>query len=61
MESNNADLSLEELQQKLSELFQPNTEAVKQATAILKKHFKKVVALEQLLQLMSSSENQNIR
>ena len=45
----------------LGQLFQPNTEQVKKATAILKEYFKKIRALENLLILMSSSPNQNIR
>jgi hypothetical protein len=39
----------------LAQLFQPNTDVVKQATSILKDYFKKIRALENLLILMSTS------
>lgn len=45
----------------LSGLFQPDTNVVKQATQILKSYFKKVQALENLLILMSTSPDTNIR
>ena len=51
----------EELSGILSQLFQPNTEAIKQATAVLKEYFKRIRALENLLILMSTSPEQNIR
>ncbi len=56
-----AQIGVSELAQLLGKLFQPNTEAIKQATAILKDYFKYIQALENLLILMSSSEDQNIR
>lgn len=45
----------------LAQLFQPNTDAIKQATALLKEYFKRIKALENLLILMSTSPEQNIR
>lgn len=51
----------EELCQTLEKLFQPDTKVVADATATLKTYFKKVEALENLLLLMSTSENQNVR
>ena len=45
----------EELARVLSQLFQPNTDIVKQATAVLKEYFKRIGALENLLILMSTS------
>ena len=43
----------EELCHILSQLFQPDTEVVKQATNTLKVYFKEVEALENMLLLMS--------
>jgi hypothetical protein len=54
-------LTSDGLAQILSQLFLPDTVAVKQATALLKVYFKKVVALEQLLILMSTGAEQNLR
>jgi hypothetical protein len=54
-------LTPEGLSQILAQLFQPNTDVVKQATSILKDYFKRIRALENLLILMSSSPDQNIR
>ena len=51
----------EELTSILSQLFQPNTEVIKQATTFLKEYFKRLRALENLLILMSTSPDQNIR
>ena len=45
----------------LSQLFQPDTTIVVQATAILKQHFKTVKAVENLLVLMSTAQDQNLR
>ena len=50
-----------ELTQLLQTLFTPNTEQIKQATAVLKEYFKTIKALENLLILMSQSPEQNIR
>jgi hypothetical protein len=47
-------LTPEDLSNLLTQLFQPNTDVVKQATAILKDYFKRIRALENLLILMSS-------
>ena len=47
-------LTPEDLSNLLTHLFQPNTDVVKQATAILKDYFKRVRALENLLILMST-------
>jgi hypothetical protein len=47
-------LTPEDLSNLLTQLFQPNTDVVKQATAILKEYFKRIRALENLLILMSS-------
>jgi hypothetical protein len=54
-------LTSDGLAQILSQLFLPDTVAVKRATALLKVYFKKVVALEQLLMLMSTGAEQNLR
>lgn len=54
-------MSPQDLAATLSQLFQPNTEIIKQATAFLKDYFKRLSALENLLILMSSSPDQNIR
>jgi hypothetical protein len=54
-------LTPEDLARILAQLFQPSTDAVKQATALLKDYFKRVRALENLLILMSTSPEQNIR
>lgn len=51
----------EELTSILSQLFQPNTEVIKQATTFLKEYFKRLRALENLLILMSTSPDQNVR
>lgn len=42
-------------------MFTPNTELVKKATSILKEYFKTISALENLLILMATSQEQNIR
>lgn len=47
-------LTPEDLSNLLTQLFQPNTDVVKQATAILKDYFKRIRALENLLILMST-------
>jgi hypothetical protein len=54
-------MTTETLSQYLACMFQPNTEVVKQATRVLKQYFKREQALEQLLILMASSPDQNIR
>jgi hypothetical protein len=54
-------LTPEDLARILAQLFQPSTDVVKQATALLKDYFKRVRALENLLILMSTSPEQNIR
>ncbi len=51
----------EELANVLAKLFQPNTDVIKQATAFLKDYFKRLRALENLLILMSTSPDQNLR
>lgn len=51
----------DELANILTQLFQPNTEIVKKATAFLKEYFKRIKALENLLILMSTHQEQNIR
>jgi hypothetical protein len=51
----------EDLSRILAQLFQPNTDIIKQATALLKDYFKRLRALENLLILMSTSPEQNIR
>lgn len=61
MEVNYDAINPDELSKILAQLFQPNTDVVKQATALLKEYFKKIRALENLLILMSSSPEQNIR
>ena len=47
-------MTQEDLSNLLTQLFQPNTDVVKQATAILKDYFKRIRALENLLILMST-------
>lgn len=54
-------LNAESLAQLLSQLFQPDTAVVKQATTLLKQYFKRVQALENLLILMATSADQNVR
>jgi hypothetical protein len=54
-------ITSEDLSRVLSQLFQPNTDVIKQATALLKEYFKRLGALENLLILMSTSPEQNIR
>lgn len=54
-------MSQEVLTQYLACLFKPDTEVVKQATRVLKQYFKHVQALENLLILMATSPDQNIR
>ena len=51
----------EELCTILSQLFQPDTQVVKQATETLKVYFKQVEALENLLLLMSQNPDQQVR
>lgn len=51
----------EELCQLLSQLMQPDTKAVAEATVTLKAYFKKVEAMENLLVLMSQNEDQQVR
>lgn len=51
----------DQVSQLLNGLLQPDTNVVAQATKILKAYFKKVQALENLLILMSSSPDTNIR
>lgn len=48
-------ISPDELARILSQLFQPNTDIIKQATAILKEYFKRISALENLLILMATN------
>ena len=48
-------LSPDELARILSQLFQPNTDIIKHATAILKEYFKRISALENLLILMATN------
>jgi hypothetical protein len=45
----------------LQKLFQPDTAVVQEATATLKAYFKQVEALENLLLLMSQSQDQQVR
>ena len=54
-------LTTDGLSQLLSQLMQPDTAVVKNATTLLKQYFKTVKALENLLILMASSTDQNIR
>jgi hypothetical protein len=54
-------MTTETLSQYLACLFRPDTEVVKQATKVLKQYFKREQALENLLILMASSPDQNIR
>lgn len=54
-------ITLTDLGNLLAQLFTPNTEQVKKATSILKEYFKTINALENLLILMASSQDQNIR
>ena len=54
-------LTTDGLTQLLSQLMQPDTAVVKNATTLLKQYFKTVKALENLLILMASSTDQNIR
>lgn len=51
----------EELSQVLQQLFQPDTQVVKQATEVLKTYFKQVEALENLLLLLQNSQDQQVR
>jgi hypothetical protein len=48
-------ITIDNLTSLLRELFTPNTEQVKAATAILKEYFKTIPALENLLILMANS------
>jgi len=54
-------ITTESLSQYLSCLFRPDTEVVKESTRVLKQYFKRVQALENLLILMASSPDQNVR
>ena len=54
-------LTTEGLTEILAQLFQPDTNIIGQATLLLKRYFKSVKALENLLILMASSEDQRIR
>ena len=54
-------LTTDGLAQLLSQLFQPDTEIVKKATTLLKQYFKSVQALENLLILMATHENAQVR
>ena len=48
-------ITINDLTALLGQLFTPNTEQVKKATAILKEYFKTISALENLLILMATS------
>ena len=54
-------LTTDGLAEILAKLFQPDTTILAQATALLKRYFKSLKAMENLLILMASSPEQNIR
>lgn len=54
-------MSLDDLILLLSKLFENSTEQIKEATKILKDYFRSINSLENLLILMSTSQNTNIR
>lgn len=51
----------EELCLTLKKLFEPNTQVVAEATTFLKTYFKEVEALENLLILLATHEDQQVR
>lgn len=51
----------DELCKLLSQLMQPDTQVVAEATAVLKAYFKQVEAMENLLILMSQDADQQVR
>ena len=54
-------ITTESLSMALGQLLQPDTAIVKQSSTVLKQYFKRVQALENLLILMATSPDQNIR